>query len=121
MSPPLLSHPTELGPRSFVGLLVFVSFGALTVCLAPACGPSRCGAQCPADPEPPTAERKRCEQNVAPVAACTNAYSAYRECADGRTVCGRDDRTDVGATTQVVIKECGPQLKAYTDCTSVAR
>ena len=40
---------------------------------------------------------------------------------DGLTVCGRDDRTDVAATTQVVLKECGPLLAAYTDCTSRAR
>ncbi|MBK6459891.1 MAG: hypothetical protein IPF92_02615 [Myxococcales bacterium] len=104
---------------------VVVSLVALGVALVPAlaagltgCGPSRCGAQCPADPEPTEAQRNRCEANVSPAPACQAELVALGDCSTGLTVCGRDDRTDLAATAQVVLKECGPQLVAYTDCTS---
>ncbi len=107
--------------------VVVVSLLALSVALVPAataglagCGPSRCGAQCPADPEPTAAQRSRCEANVAPTPACQAEFVALGDCSSGLTVCGRDDRTDPAGTAQVVLKECGPQLAAYTDCTSRA-
>lgn len=108
-------------------LSVVVSLLALGVALvAPltaglaGCSPSRCGAQCPADPEPTEAQRSRCQENQAPEPACQSEFLALGECSVGLTVCGRDDRTDVAGTAQVLMKQCSPQLTAYTDCTSRA-
>ncbi len=82
------------------------------------CGVSRCGRQCPADPEPTERQRQTCEDGVAPAPACQAEYGALGTCSTGLTVCGKDDRTDPAGTAQVVLKECGPQLRAYTDCAS---
>lgn len=117
---PSKKNTRALLPSVLAVLAVLASVSAFVV-FAPACTPGRCSAQCAADPEPSVGARQSCEDGVAPVPACQNEHNALRDCTDGRTVCGRDDRTDVGATTQVILKECGPQLKAYTDCASVPR
>jgi len=97
-----------------------LAFGGLGFGAVAACTRNPCGAQCAADPEPSAAARQRCEDGTLPVDApqCREDYLRYRECAAGLTVCTRDDLTDEGATTQAVLKECGPLLKTYTDCTS---
>ncbi|MBL9108130.1 MAG: hypothetical protein JNM74_02620 [Myxococcales bacterium] len=101
---------------------ILAALAAITaVWSGPACTSSPCGAACPADPEPSAKARQECEDRVTDFPTCQASYDALRDCSDGLTVCGRDDRTDVAATTQVVLKECGPLLAAYTDCTSRAR
>lgn len=112
--------------RSFVlAASVPLCFCALVVSgmSTAACTKSPCAAQCAADPEPSAADRDRCENGAMPVdvPACREDYLRYRDCTAGLTVCTRDDRTDEGATTQAVLKECGPLLKTYTDCTSASR
>lgn len=110
--------------RSFAVRALVVAASTLAVAAVvasvAACGQTRCGPQCAADPEPSAVERQRCEDDVMPVDApgCEADYRRYRECAVGRTVCTRDDRTDEGATTQAILKECGPLLETYTTCTS---
>lgn len=85
---------------------------------APACGPSKCGRQCAADPEPTDRELARCESGTAPVTACQAQYSALTECSVGKTVCTSADKTDEAGTAAVLVRDCPNQLRAYTDCTS---
>ena len=84
----------------------------------PACAPSKCGRQCPADPEPTDREVARCESGVAPVTACQAQYNALAECSVGKTVCNSADQTDEAGTDAVIVRDCPNQLRAYTDCTS---
>ena len=99
-------------PAPVVGVAVGVAVGAS------ACGPARCGKQCPADTEPTERQRQVCEDGVAPFPACQAEFTALRDCSAGLTVCGKDDRSDEAGTAQVLLKECSPQLTAYTSCTS---
>jgi hypothetical protein len=93
---------------SAVATLFFVS-------ATPACSSSKCSKACSNDPEPTAEQVKACEEGTAPGGKCQTEFTALSDCSEGKTVC-TDNKTDAAKTSEAITKDCGTQLKAYTDC-----
>lgn len=84
------------------------SDGGVGACSAP--------SKCSADPKPTKDAIAQCTKLTG--AACGSQYTAASSCTTSQQVCGADDMTDLTATANAILANCGDQESAYTKCCS---